>query len=356
MEKKRITIKEIAQKANVSIGSVDRALRNRKGINPKTKEHILKIADDLGYTRNTIASALSRNKTFKIAVISSNEPYDFFNHIKKGVLQAEKELEDYGVTIDYFSSKTLSPNAHIEILENLSYKSYDGIIINAISNISDKYINQFIEDGVPTITVNSDAADSKRLFFVGNNERLSGSLAGELIGRFAGGTGEVAIIGNFLQTHTFIERFGGFSQIIAEDFPNISAKISAECFSQELRAYNLAIDMCKQNPNIKAFYSTNFSATIGVIKALKELSLSTIDIIGYDLNPYIISALKEGWCSAIIYQNPKEQGYLATKLLTQYLLGDFRPTKKSYYVESAIVIKSNADYYNNLIYSKNEQP
>lgn len=345
MEEKRVTIKEIAEKAGVSIGSVDRALQNRKGINPQTKAHILKTAEELGYKRNSFASALSRHKVFKIAAISSRAPVDFFRHIETGVLKAKHELKDYNIEVDFFTSPTLSPSAHIELLENLKFKEYDGIAINSISNISDTYINKFIDYGIPTITFNSDSSNSKRLFFVGNNENLSGRLAGELIGLFIDGEGEVAVVGNFLQTHTFIERFGGFSQIIAEDFPNILTKMSAECYSDEDRAYTIALEMLQQNPNIKALYSTNFSATTGIIKALKELNRKDIKMVGYDLNPSIISALKEGWCSAVIFQNPIQQGYQAIKMLAQYLLGEFCPAHSNYYTESRIVIKSNADYY-----------
>lgn len=344
MEHKRVTIKEIAEKAGVSIGSVDRALQNRKGINPKTKAHILKTAEELGYKRNSFASALSRHKVFKIAVLSSDAPIDFFSYIKKGVLNARQELKDYNIQVDFFTSPTLSPSAHLALLKNLDFENYDGIAINAISNISDSYINKFIQAGIPTITFNSDSIDSQRLFFVGNNENLSGRLAGELIGLFLAGKGEVAVVGNFLQTHTFVERFGGFSQVIAEDYPEITTKMSAECYSEEERAYTIALEMIAQNPGIKALYSTNFSSTAGVIKALKKLNRKDIKIVGYDLNPTILSALKTGWCSAVIFQNPTQQGYQAVKMLAQYLLGDFSPAQNSYYTESRIVIKNNADY------------
>ena len=53
MEKK-VTLKQIAELAEVSIGTVDRALNNRGRINTETKDKILKIADELHYKPNLL--------------------------------------------------------------------------------------------------------------------------------------------------------------------------------------------------------------------------------------------------------------------------------------------------------------
>ena len=56
----RVTVQTIAREANVSVGTVDRALNNRGRINEETRRRILEIADQLGYHPNKIASALGR--------------------------------------------------------------------------------------------------------------------------------------------------------------------------------------------------------------------------------------------------------------------------------------------------------
>ncbi|MBE5878053.1 MAG: LacI family DNA-binding transcriptional regulator, partial [Lachnospiraceae bacterium] len=53
------TIKDIAKKCGVSEGTVDRALNNREGIKKETKEFILKVAEELNYKPNHLASCLA---------------------------------------------------------------------------------------------------------------------------------------------------------------------------------------------------------------------------------------------------------------------------------------------------------
>ncbi|MDO4471239.1 MAG: helix-turn-helix domain-containing protein, partial [Bacillota bacterium] len=56
-----ITVKEIAEIAGVSRGTVDRALKNRSGISPETKKKILKIAEKYDYHPNVIGTALAKS-------------------------------------------------------------------------------------------------------------------------------------------------------------------------------------------------------------------------------------------------------------------------------------------------------
>ena len=58
-----ITMKDIAQRTGVSIGTVDRALNNRGRINPEVASRIRKVAQEMGYKTNSVAKSLAiRNK------------------------------------------------------------------------------------------------------------------------------------------------------------------------------------------------------------------------------------------------------------------------------------------------------
>ena len=49
-KKKKIRIKDIAQLANVSVGTVDRVLHNRGNVNEEKWEKVMKIINELSYT------------------------------------------------------------------------------------------------------------------------------------------------------------------------------------------------------------------------------------------------------------------------------------------------------------------
>ena len=86
MKNGRRGIHQIAELANVSIGTVDRALHGRNGIRESTRHRILQIAAQIGYTPNLAARALSASKTgVRIGVCVPREIRFFYDQLWSGV-------------------------------------------------------------------------------------------------------------------------------------------------------------------------------------------------------------------------------------------------------------------------------
>ena len=100
MESSRVTLKEIAERAGVSIGTVDRALNNRPGVSERSKRRVEQIAAELGYRPNRFASALSRRSEKRIAAVFPDRPAAFYGEIERGVDRAAAELRDFGVSVE----------------------------------------------------------------------------------------------------------------------------------------------------------------------------------------------------------------------------------------------------------------
>ena len=96
-----ITIRQVAEKANISIGAVDRILHNRGRISEVTREKVLNIVKELGYKPNIHASLLSARKSIKIIVII---PYfqseEFWSLVYEGIKKAKREHSTYKLSID----------------------------------------------------------------------------------------------------------------------------------------------------------------------------------------------------------------------------------------------------------------
>lgn len=342
----RVTLKMIAEKAGTSIGTVDRALNNRGGINEDSKRHILKVAKELGYRPNKVASALGRKKDIRIGIAFPEEPQEFYHDIDLGIDKAIEELQDYGVIIDKIRYQTQDPKFSRERLEQINLESYDGLAINTAGAANVPQIDRFIEEGVPVITFNTDAPDSSRLFYIGNNSRQSGVMGGELLSLLLGGKGNVTVLGNFAQTTPFIERFGGFCEYIQLYAPNdIHIYPCAECLSEPALAEKSLIDLIKRVPDINGVFCTGYSSTVGAVQALKALNRRDIKIVGYDVTNRTAQALREGWCGALLYQDPYLQGHQAAYLLVRHILEGWLPSKPRLHVNTQIVIKSNVDSY-----------
>ena len=85
-----VTIRQIAEAAGVSRGTVDRALNNRGRIRPEVAERIQKIAEEMGYRPNQLGRALSMSKNnIKIGVIVQACETPFMNDVLEGVKKAK---------------------------------------------------------------------------------------------------------------------------------------------------------------------------------------------------------------------------------------------------------------------------
>lgn len=341
--KKRVTIAEIAKKCNTSIGTVDRALNNRNGIHSETKEFILQTAKEMGYQTNPIAGALSRKKSIRLGIVYCENHADFYDYVTSGIEQAAKELQFYGVEVTQWKTYSISWEEQLALLESIDVKEYDGFAINSAGMKTDAMINRIVELGIPVLTFNTDAPATNRFCYIGTNARGAGNLAGELIGKLMGQEGKVAALGSFLATNSFIERFIGFYEVIQREYPNITLCPHSECFNDTQSAYHETLRVIKENPDIKALYITGSSGTVGAIDAMKELGRKDIILVGYDITKTTIQALKEGWCTAVLYQDPYFQGYQAVKVLAKHILEGFVPRTPLLTVDTKIMMKYNLE-------------
>ena len=344
---KKVTMAMIAQECATSIGTVDRALNNRPGINQQTKDLVLATADRLGYKPNQLAGALSRKKQYRIAMIYCKEHVDFYKYVTQGIQKAIEELMDYGFKVDIYQTQSLSIQEQTELLSSIDLTRYDGFAINSAGTETDVFINHFIDHGKAVITFNTDAPATRRLFFVGANPRHAGHLGGELVGKMTGGVGKIAALGSFLMTNAFIERFIGFYEVIQREYPNIMLCPFKECYDNEHSAKRETMKIIEEHPDIQMLYLTGCAGTVGAIEALKELNRKDIRLIGHDLNQRVADAIRDGWCTAILFQDPYQQGYYATSLLARHLLEGWLPKQPLLTIESRIMMYYNLEEYGN---------
>ena len=88
-----VGIKDIARASGVSIGTVDRALHNKTGINAVTRTRVLSLAESMGYRPNLAARHLKSPKSFNIAVHLPREIALFWDSLRDGILEAAAPYE-----------------------------------------------------------------------------------------------------------------------------------------------------------------------------------------------------------------------------------------------------------------------
>ncbi len=159
MNKGKISTTEIAKICGVSQGTVDRALNNRKGINPKTKEKILSAAKEYGYRPNVHASSIAGGKSHLIGVVV----FDLNNQYFSDILIS---IESYCTSLGYSTVVMFTDKDHekeIECIQNLYHMSVDGIVL-CPANYGEEYENFLLSLRVPIVTFGNKL---KRIPFVG---------------------------------------------------------------------------------------------------------------------------------------------------------------------------------------------
>jgi len=343
----RITLKMIAQKAGVSVGTVDRALNNRAGINEESKQLVLSVAKTLGYKPNRLASALSRKRVVKIGMLYPDRPTDFYYDIDAGINMAAEELHDFGIMLEKIRYSPQDATGADTCLAALDLQSFDGFAVNAAGSFETRHFDRIAGAGIPVITFNTDAPESKRLFYIGNHSRESGRLGGEILDMILRGEGSVTVIGNFAQSMPFLERFSGFFEYLQLSASTLRVIPCIECRSDPMLAADGLKNLLTQTPDIRGVFCVGHSGTVGAINALKELGRRDIHIVGYDVTRQTADALREGWCDALLYQEPFDQGYQAARLLARHIIENWTPERAYLYLDTHVVLRSNLDSYLN---------
>src|ERR1035438_216060 len=159
---KPIGIKEIAQRLGVSIGTVDRALHQRPGINPMTRTKVLKMAQTMGYRPNLAARFLKSRRQLQISVQLPSEIATFFDALRDGIREAAAPFAP-AVRVDFRSYPHLG-EGDIEVFNEALDWGAQGMIIAPGEPASMKpLIRKAARRNIPVICVATDAPGTERL-------------------------------------------------------------------------------------------------------------------------------------------------------------------------------------------------
>ncbi len=113
-----VTIQQIADRAGVSRGTVDRALNNRGRINKEVAERIQEIARDMGYVPRARKKS-EKIKKHKIGIVTQLAKASFMIEINRGILQAKRELENWGVELLIRESISVNEEEQLAAIDEL---------------------------------------------------------------------------------------------------------------------------------------------------------------------------------------------------------------------------------------------
>lgn len=336
------TIKEIADLAGVSRGTVDRVLNNRGAVSEKTAQKILEIAQALDYKPNRAGLTLAaQKKKLKLGVVLFSTENPFFEEVCQGVREQAEKLLGYGCTV-LIREISFEAGTQLAAIDELLAEDINGL---AISPTNDSLVRCRIDSltaqGIPVVTFNTDIQNSTRLAYVGSDFMHCGETAAGLMRLMIQKPAHVGIITGSDEVLCHTERIAGFERAVAQE--NIPLKIVFQVrnHDDDFESYEKTLKMLKAHPETDALF---FAAggVYGGCRAVKALKLEKkLLIIAFDAVPTTRVLIAEGMIAATICQHPRLQGSKPLEILFHYLASGELPEQEYLYMPVDIRIREN---------------
>jgi LacI family transcriptional regulator, galactose operon repressor len=333
-------IREIANALGISIGTVDRALHDRPGISPVTREKVLSMAKSLAYQPNLAARYLSSRKQLTIAVALPREIASFWSLVRSGIQDAARPVETTGVKVLYRFYPRLG-EGEVEALEECLNEDVHGVVIApGEPEQLERLIAGADARGIPVMCVNTDAPGTARLSAVAVDPVANGSLVGELMGRFLQGHGPVAVITGLLTTIDHARKLDGFGNTLRELWPGLQIAGVVEAHDDESEAYRKCRDLFAAYPHLAGVYVSTANS-LPVLQAIEDEGLAgKVLVITTDLFPALLPHIRSGRVAATIHQRPWTQGRIVFQALHRFLVEGLTPSS-FIGLSPHIIMKSN---------------
>jgi LacI family transcriptional regulator len=345
MKKERRGIHLIAELANVSIGTVDRALHGRGGIKESTRYRILQVARQIGYTPNLAARALSvARSSASVGVCMPREIHFFYDQLWSGVLDESRRVAQLGITF---------VNRPVQVLGELDTDAFEELSTNGVSGIiltagNPKGLTPLIdaaeEKGIRVVCVSTDAPDSRRSSIVCVEPKLNGCLAGELMGKFVPPGSQVAVVAGMLNTEDHRKKTDGFSEAFPQHCAGGKIFTVIEGHEDEDESFQKTFELLSRAPNLAGLY-VNTVNCLPVCRALGAHGLAgKVKLITTDLFAEMAPYFHKGIITASIYQQPHRQGQMAVRLMADYLTNK-APFPPTVHLSPGVVMSSNLNLF-----------
>lgn len=280
---KKITIKDIAKLAGVSVSTVSRAINNDSEVSEKTKKKIEKIVSETNYHPSMLARGMVSKKTNMLAILVSNITNPYFNQL---VAELDSQLIDKGYTLSLFDTQTANGIqdkknrlTEVSIFKQIQENNFDAVLIlgglldetdinpdyqAALSNLAKE---------IPLILLGRDLTHlSANIFSLKRDQRTPTQLlVSHMIQK---GYQKLAFIGGSSNTWMTQERTDSFREILTENHLPIDEKriINNNFYAKD--GYEAVTRLINSKVDFDGIVAINDRVAQGALRALRDFSSS----------------------------------------------------------------------------------
>lgn len=345
----KVRIKDIADLAQVSIGTVDRVIHNRGEVSQATRERIQKLLAEYNYTPDINASSLALKREVKLAVVMPRlvNEHAFWKLPQSGIQRALDELAHYRLSADTFYFDQFNRENFLDCIKNFPYHQVNGVLFAPVfHDDSIAFLNRCARENVPVILFNSLLDGSSVRSFVGQDAYHSGYVAAKLINYGIQAGRDVAVVNMSARKDHYehiIQRENGFRSYFEEHSDRLKHLLSIDLNGVDDEGLFRKLDETCQSYDISGLFVTN-SRVYKVAEFLASRGSMDVRLVGYDLLPESISYLKRDYIDFLISQKPEEQAFRGLSSLF-YLVAFNREPDARQLLPIDIITRENLRYY-----------
>jgi LacI family transcriptional regulator len=306
------TIKEVARRANVSVGTVSNVLSGAVPVSERLKQRVLEVVRELDYHPNHVARSLKIRQTKMLGMVVSDITNTFFPQVVRGAEDAAWKHRYILITLN--SDDQLERER--QVLAALRARRVDGILLVAASSDGDlSHIQGALDSGIPVVCIDRPITSLPVDCLSVDNVAGSRKAVEHLI---ACGHRRIGIVNGPLTLQLARERLEGCRQALAAaGIPFDESLVRDGGFRAE-SGYEASLDLLR-GAKPPAVYSTNAMMTLGLLRAINELGLrcpEDVAIATFDDPVYSQAVRPELTCIA---QPAYELGYSGAEMLIRRL-------------------------------------
>ena len=247
-------VKDIAQQAGVSTATVDRVLNLRPNVRPHMARRVAQAIEALERQSRQVG-VVGR----KLLVDLVMETPDRFSALVREALEAEMAaLQPLVFRARYELQEVFAPQQLVAVLDRIAARGSHGVLLKA-PDLPEVIaaVDRLVERGIPVITVVTDLPQSRRLAYVGLDNRAAGETAAYLLGQWLGGSRKAGVLVSMssVRFRGEEERDAAFRQALQRNHPRLAIHDVSEGHGVHERTARLVGQTLAAHADLVAVYS-----------------------------------------------------------------------------------------------------
>jgi ribose transport system substrate-binding protein len=290
----------------------------------------------------------------KYYLVADNIQVPYWQTAHAGFSQAAQELK---VRSEFVGPDSFDPKAQQQAFEQvLQSGKPSGILIStADAKLMKDDINKAIAAGIPVLTIDSDAPESQRLFFIGTNNYEAGFNGGQRLAKELHGKGNVVVF-TMPEQANLQERLRGYRDAVASTQIKFARVVDIK--GDPRIAFDLATEIIgKEKDKVDAFVCLEAQAGKEIATVLNNNSVKNKVVIAMDTDPDTLEWIRRGQIAATISQKPYTMAYFGvmmldhlyhhklTNLQMDWAKDSFAPIPAFIDTGSSLIDKTNVDAF-----------